>query len=54
LPPERKRLARLIRKHGIAGARLKAKVSISSGTLLRIAREFEINLPKGRRPKQAA
>jgi hypothetical protein len=54
LQPERKRLAKLIRKHGIAGTRRKVKVSISSSTLLQIAREFEINLPKGRRPNRAA
>jgi hypothetical protein len=47
-------LAKLIRKNGIAGAKRKAKLSVGSHTLIRIAREFEIELPKGRRPKSAA
>jgi hypothetical protein len=54
LPADRKYLAKLIRKNGIAGAQRKAKMSISSGTLIKIAREFGIVLPKGRRLKSAA
>jgi hypothetical protein len=53
LLPERQRLARLIREWGIAGAHRRANVSVSKSTLLKIARENDINLPKGRRRKAA-
>lgn len=54
LPADRKYLAKLIRKHGIAGAQRQAPFSICDGTLIKIARDFQIVLPKGRRPKLAA
>jgi len=53
LPGDRRYLAKLIRENGIAGAQRKAKMSICSGTLIKIAREFEIVLPQGRRRKAA-
>ena len=54
LLPQRRRLASLIRKWGIAGAQRRTDLVISKATLLKIAREYEIELPKGRRPKAAA
>jgi hypothetical protein len=54
LPADRRYLAKLIRKNGIAGAKRRAKFSVGSHTLIKIASEFEIVLPKGRRPKSAA
>jgi hypothetical protein len=54
LPADRKYLAKLIRQNGIAGAQRKARLHIGSGTLIKIAREYGIVLPKGRRPKSAA
>jgi hypothetical protein len=54
LPADRKYLAKLIQKNGIAGAQRKAKMRVGSCTLIKIAREFEIVLHKGRRPKSAA
>ena len=54
LPADRRYLAKLIRKNGIAGAQRNAKMSVSDCTLIKIAREFEIILPKGRRRKSAA
>lgn len=53
LPADRKYLAKLIQKNGIAGARRKAKLCVGSGTLIKIAREFGIVLPKGRRRSAA-
>ena len=54
LPADREYLADLIRENGIAGTQRKAKMPISNGTLIKIAREFGIVLPKGKRPKSAA
>ncbi len=54
LPIHRKHMAKLIRKHGIAGAQRLATFPICDGTLSKIARDFGIVLPKGRRPKSAA
>lgn len=54
LSADRKYLAKLIRKHGIAGAQREAPFSICDGTLIKIARDFRIALPKGRRPRAAA
>jgi hypothetical protein len=54
LPADRKYLAELIRKHGITGAQQQSKFRVGDGTLIKIAREFNIVLPKGRRPKIAA
>lgn len=50
----RRRLAELVCIHGARGAREVSKTSISVGTLLTIAREFGIELKKGRRPRKAA
>lgn len=50
----RAQLAELIRQHGARGAIAHAPESISLKTMLRIAREFEIPLRKGRRPRRAA
>ena len=47
-PAERERLAALIRQHGIAGARRAGQTSANPHTLAKIAREFGIELPKGR------
>lgn len=47
-------LAELIRQHGARGAITHAPEPVSLKTMLRIAREFEIPLQKGRRPKRAA
>jgi len=54
LPADRKYLAKLIRENGIAGAKRKAKLCVSSHTLIKIARESAIVLAKGRRRKSAA
>lgn len=54
LPADRKYLAELVREHGIAGARRQTGIPISDHTLGKIAHEFGIVLPKGRRPKAAA
>lgn len=51
---DRKNLAGLIRQHGARRAREVSEVKVSVGTLLKIAREFEIPLKKGRRPRRAA
>lgn len=51
---QRHNLAELIRQHGISGARRRAKFPICHQTLSRIAREFDVTLSKGRRPKSAA
>lgn len=53
-PMDRQYMVELIRKYGIAGAQRRATFSISEATLIKIAREFGIVLPKGRRPKSAA
>ena len=54
LREDREYLAELIREHGIRGAHRKAAFSVSLATMLKIAREFEIQLSKGRRPRKAA
>ena len=54
LHEDRAYLAELIRQYGIRGARRKAAMSVSQNTLIKIAREFNIQLGKGRRPKAAA
>ena len=51
---ERRRLAELIRVHGARPAMEMCAVPISLQTVLKIAREFNIELKKGRRPKRAA
>ena len=53
-PIERRRIAELIRQHGASGARGAMSRPICNRTLLSIAREFGIELKKGRRPRQAA
>ena len=47
---ERAAFAKLIRKHGINGARRLSPVPISRPTLGKVAREFEIELKSGKRP----
>jgi len=51
---ERRTLAAFILRHGIRETRAVCGISISCGTLLRIAREFGIVLKKGKRPRRAA
>ena len=51
---QRALLAELIRRHGARGAIVHAPEPVSLKTMLRIAREFEIPLQTGRRPKRAA
>ena len=46
----RKHFARLIQQHGVRGARAVSKIPVSQHTLTKIAREFGISLPAGRRP----
>jgi len=53
LPADRKYLAELIREHGIAGAQRQTGIPICDHTLGKIAREFGIELPRGRRPNAA-
>lgn len=50
----RKKFARLIREHGARGASAVSDVPVSLSTLLTIAREFDIELKKGRRPRRTA
>ena len=52
--PDRRRIAELIRLHGARGTRETMSRQISLNTVLKIAREFEIELKKGKRPKRAA
>ncbi len=52
--PDRKRMANLIREHGARGTREVLSRQICLNTLLAIAKEFEIELKKGRRPRRAA
>lgn len=51
---ERRRIAELIRQHGASGARNAITLPICNRTLLKIAREFGIELKKGRRSRQTA
>ena len=51
---DRHKLADAIREHGIRGARRVLEISVSQQTLMNIAREFNIALKKGKRPKKAA
>ena len=51
---DRRQLAELIRLHGARRLREAYAVPICMGTLLKIAREFGVELKKGRRPKRAA
>lgn len=51
---ERARLANLIREHGIRGTQRVAGVAISINTLVKIGREFHIQLPRGRGRRNAA
>lgn len=52
--PERVRLAELIREHGIRGTQRVAGGSVSTKTLIKIGREFGIQLPRGRGQRRAA
>ncbi len=49
--PIRRQLADLIREHGIRGTKAISPVPICEHTLMRIAREFQIELKAGRRKK---
>jgi len=51
---QRKQLAELIRLHGASRTREILQRSICDHTLLKIAKEFGIELRKGRRPREAA
>lgn len=48
----RRKMARLILRHGIRGAERFSPVPISVGTLIKIAREHGVELKKGKRPQQ--
>jgi len=50
-PEIRRHLAGLIAKHGASRTRDVSPVPIAVATLLKIAAEFGIPLPKGRRPR---
>lgn len=50
---DRRRLAGLIRLHGATQAREASGRAVSMPTLLKIAREFGIELKRGRRAKAA-
>jgi hypothetical protein len=54
LREDREYLAGLIREHGITGARRAARFVVCHRTLIRIARDFGIELRKGRRARLAA
>ena len=49
-----KRMAELVREHGARGAREVLNRQTCLATLLDIAREFNVQLGKGRRPRKAA
>lgn len=51
---DRKRAAELIREHGARGARKVLPRQMCLNTVLAIAKEFEIVLKKGRRPRKTA
>lgn len=51
---QRAELAELIRQHGARGAIAHAPEPICLQTVLKIAKEFEIPLKHGRRPRRAA
>ena len=51
---ERERFAELIRQHGARGTRDLSSKPISLNTLLKIAREFNVELKTGKRPRKAA
>jgi hypothetical protein len=53
-PTQRAEFAEMIREHGARGTCERSAVPISLQTVLKIAREFQIPLPKGRRPRPAA
>jgi hypothetical protein len=50
---DRRYFADLIRLHGARKASEVSKKPVSAHTLLKVAREFEIELKSGRRPKAA-
>lgn len=51
---DRLKLSELVRRHGARRARAISELPVSVPTLLKIAREFGIQLRKGRRPRRAA
>lgn len=50
----RRYFAKLIGQRGLVGALEHTVIPVSAGTLLKIAKEFEIKLPRGRRPLSAS
>jgi len=52
-PAQRSELAAMIRQHGIRETQRRVAFPICLRTLVRIAREEHIVLPKGRRPRSA-
>lgn len=50
----RKRLAELVRLHGVSPTREMLNRWICAGTLLKFAKEFGVELKQGRRPRKAA
>ena len=52
--PERRLLAHIVRINGARATRELTGRQISLGTLLKIAKEFDIQLKTGRRPSRAA
>ncbi len=51
---QRAEFAAIIREHGARGTCEQSAVPICLQTVLKIAREFQIPLQKGRRPRRAA
>ena len=48
--PQRYRISKLIREHGIAETKRRMRLKICADTLAKIAREYGIELRTGRRP----
>lgn len=49
LPAQRRRIAKLVSEHGIAGAQRRMRIKICAHTLGKIAQEYGIELAPGRR-----
>ena len=49
VPAQRRRLSKLVAEHGIAGTRRRIRLKICPQTLAKIAREYGVELPVGRR-----
>lgn len=52
-PKVRRKLAKLVERHGASYVSKTSSIPISMGTLLKIAHEHGVVLKKGRRPKAA-